>query len=123
MYRSTRFLWLVVVTSFFSLSTQKGCYPLTPKKIHTFSSCNVASALFPETAALINVSTLFKIEGTFLTPQDGYKTGWGVGGRSEKQGFALLMLESGEVDDMLRWIVGISDAFKVRRTLPLSTKS
>ncbi|GAA6010185.1 hypothetical protein JCM11491_005381 [Sporobolomyces phaffii] len=72
-----------------------------------------ASALFPETAALINVSTLFKIEGTFLTPQDGYRTGWGVGGRSEKQGFALLMLESGEVDDMLRWIVGISDAFKL----------
>jgi len=75
---------------------------------------STASALFPETAALINLSTLFKIEGTFLTPQDGYRTGWGVGGRSEKQGFALLMLESGEADDMLRWIVGIADAFKVR---------
>lgn len=82
-----------------------------------------ASALFPETAALINVSTLFKIEGTFLTPQDGYKTGWGVGGRSEKQGFALLMLESGEVDDMLRWIVGISDAFKVRLAVPCISAS
>ncbi|GAA6059179.1 hypothetical protein JCM10212_005524 [Sporobolomyces blumeae] len=72
-----------------------------------------ASALFPETAALINHSTLFKLEGTFLTPQDGYRTGWGVGGRAEKQGFALLMLESGEVDDMLRWIVGTADAFKL----------
>ena len=84
---------------------------------HTNSTAT-ASALFPETAALINLSTLFKIEGTFLTPQDGYRTGWGVGGRSEKQGFALLMLESGEADDMLRWIVGIADAFKVRLFCP-----
>lgn len=39
--------------------------------------------------------------------------GWGVGGRKEKQGFALMMLDEGGFEEMLKWIVGISDAFKV----------
>lgn len=60
-------------------------------------------------------STLFKVEGTFLNPSDSYlASGWGVGGRAEKQGFALLMLEEGNYLDMLHWVVGLADAFKVR---------
>ena len=53
----------------------------------------------------------------FLNPADDYKTGpgtWGVGGRAEKQGFALLMLEDGDALAMLQWIVCLADAFKVR---------
>lgn len=72
-----------------------------------------ASAIFPEAEALIDRSTLFKIEGTFLNPADGYKTGWGVGGRAEKQGYALVMLEEGGASEMLQWIVGTADAFKL----------
>ncbi|GAA5821219.1 hypothetical protein JCM11251_004519 [Rhodosporidiobolus azoricus] len=72
-----------------------------------------ASALFPEAEALIESSTLFKVEGTFLNPADGYKSGWGVGGRAEKQGYALLMLEEGGMTEMLHWIVALADVFKL----------
>lgn len=72
-----------------------------------------ASAIYPESEKLVNKSTLFKIEGTFLNPNDGFRSGWGVGGRAEKQGYALIMLEEGDYMDMLEWIVGLSDAFKV----------
>ncbi|KAK4051814.1 hypothetical protein OIV83_002519 [Microbotryomycetes sp. JL201] len=72
-----------------------------------------AAAIYPESEKLINRATLFKVEGTFLNPNDGYKTGWGVGGRAEKQGYALLMLEEGDFMGMLEWIVGLSDAFKL----------
>jgi hypothetical protein len=48
-----------------------------------------------------------------LNPNDGYRSGWGVGGRAEKQGYSLLMLEEGDYMGMLEWIVGLSDAFKV----------
>ncbi|KAK4058448.1 hypothetical protein OIO90_000607 [Microbotryomycetes sp. JL221] len=72
-----------------------------------------AAAIYPESEKLINRATLFKIEGTFLNPNDGFKTGWGVGGRAEKQGYALLMLEEGDYMGMLEWIVGLSDAFKL----------
>lgn len=72
------------------------------------------AAIFPESEKLIDISSLFKIEGTFLNPMDGFKGGWGVGGRAEKQGFALLMLDEGDALAMLHWIVGLSDAFKVR---------
>ncbi|KAK4700142.1 hypothetical protein P7C70_g6109, partial [Phenoliferia sp. Uapishka_3] len=72
------------------------------------------SAVFPESEALINRSTLFKIEGSFLNPADTYKTaGWGVGGRAEKQGLALLMLDEGDSMVMLNWIVAFADAFKL----------
>ncbi|GAA5858489.1 hypothetical protein JCM8547_007329 [Rhodosporidiobolus lusitaniae] len=71
------------------------------------------AAIFPEAEALIENSTLFKLEGTFLNPADGYRGGWGVGGRGEKQGFALLMLEEGGAMDMLHWIVGLADVFKL----------
>ncbi|KAM0753820.1 hypothetical protein T439DRAFT_164204 [Meredithblackwellia eburnea MCA 4105] len=72
------------------------------------------SAVFPESEQLIDQSSLFKVEGTFLNPSDGYKSnGWGVGGRAEKQGFALLMLDEGDAYSMLNWIVGFSDAFKL----------
>lgn len=59
------------------------------------------------------MSSLFKIEGTFLNPADGFKMGWGVGGRAEKQGYALLMTDEGGVDGMLQWIVGLADVFKL----------
>ncbi|KAM0788423.1 hypothetical protein ACM66B_001559 [Microbotryomycetes sp. NB124-2] len=72
-----------------------------------------AAAIYPESEKLINRATLFKVEGTFLNPNDGYKSGWGVGGRAEKQGYALLMLEEGDYMGMLEWIVGLSDAFKL----------
>lgn len=72
------------------------------------------AAIFPESEQLVEVSTLFKVEGTFLNPADGYRSGWGVGGRAEKQGFALLMLDEGNAMAMLQWIVGMMDAFKVR---------
>ncbi|SCV67650.1 BQ2448_5261 [Microbotryum intermedium] len=72
-----------------------------------------ASAIYPESEKLIDRSGLFKIEGTFLNPHDGYKSGWGVGGRAERQGFALLMVEEGAAAAMLQWIVGISDVFKL----------
>lgn len=72
-----------------------------------------AAAIYPEAEKLINKASLFKIEGTFLNPNDGYRTGWGVGGRAEKQGYALMMLEDGDHQGMLEWIVGLSDAFKV----------
>ena len=39
--------------------------------------------------------------------------GWGVGGRAEKQGLALLMVDEGDSTTMLHWIVGLSDVFKV----------
>lgn len=76
-----------------------------------------AAALYPESEKLIEVSSLFKVEGTFLNPADGFRYGWGVGGRAEKQGMALLMADEGGVAAMLNWIVGLSDAFKVRHTL------
>ena len=72
-----------------------------------------AAALYPESEKLIQVSSLFKVEGTFLNPADGYKMGWGVGGRAEKQGFALLMVDEGDSTTMLHWIVGLADVFKV----------
>lgn len=74
-----------------------------------------ASALFPESedAQIINRSALFKLEGTFLNPADGYKGGWGVGGRAERQGFALLMPDEADANTMLQWIIGVADAFKV----------
>ncbi|SCZ93519.1 BZ3500_MvSof-1268-A1-R1_Chr6-3g08712 [Microbotryum saponariae] len=72
-----------------------------------------ASAIYPESEKLIDRSGLFKIEGTFLNPHDRYKLGWGVGGRAERQGYALLMVEEGAAAAMLQWIVGISDVFKV----------
>ncbi|BGP14418.1 hypothetical protein JCM10213v2_002366 [Rhodosporidiobolus nylandii] len=72
-----------------------------------------AAAIFPETEALVDRSAIFKIEGTFLNPQDGYRSGWGVGGRAEKQGYALLMLEEGGAMAMLQWIVGLADVFKL----------
>ncbi|BGP01263.1 hypothetical protein NBRC10513v2_002214 [Rhodotorula toruloides] len=72
------------------------------------------AAIFPESEALMEGSTLFKVEGTFLNPSDSYlASGWGVGGRAEKQGFALLMLEEGNYLDMLHWVVGLADAFKL----------
>lgn len=72
------------------------------------------SAIFPESEALLEHSTLFKIEGTFLDPSDGYlNSGWGIGGRAEKQGYGLLMLEEGGLLDMLHWIVALADVFKV----------
>lgn len=73
-----------------------------------------AAAIYPESDKLVDISSLFKIEGTFLNASNGYKGGWGVGGRAEKQAFALLMLDEGDAMAMLEWIVGISDAFKVR---------
>lgn len=76
------------------------------------------AAIFPESEKLLDHSTLFKIEGTFLNPTSGYKLGWGVGGRGEKQGFALLMLEEGGVMDMLHWIVALADVFKVHLFFP-----
>ena len=81
---------------------------------HSHPPVFYAAAIFPESEKLIDISSLFKIEGTFLNPMDGFKGGWGVGGRAEKQGFALLMLDEGDALAMLHWIVGLSDAFKVR---------
>lgn len=82
-----------------------------------------ASAVFPESEQLMEHSTLFKIEGTFLSPHDKYTAaGWGAGGRGDKQGFALVMLEEGNYRDMLYWIVGISDAFKVSFADVLATE-
>ncbi|KDE04897.1 hypothetical protein MVLG_04655 [Microbotryum lychnidis-dioicae p1A1 Lamole] len=72
-----------------------------------------ASAIYPESEKLVDRSGLFKIEGTFLNPHDSYKLGWGVGGRAERQGYALLMVEEGAAAAMLQWIVGISDVFKL----------
>lgn len=72
------------------------------------------SALFPKSERDINTSSLFKIEGTFLNPEDGFASGWGVGGRTEKQGFALLKLEDRDTLEMLPWIVALTDAFRVR---------
>ena len=67
---------------------------------------------------------MFKVEGTFLSAAEGWNSaGYGVGGRAEKQGHAYLMLEEGNSMDMLYWIVGIADAFKVRFPLPRSTAS
>jgi CCR4-NOT transcriptional complex subunit CAF120 len=72
-----------------------------------------AAALYPESEKLVEVSSLFKVEGTFLNPADGFKNGWGVGGRAEKQGMALLMADEGGCSTMLNWIVGLADVFKV----------
>ncbi|GAA6027998.1 hypothetical protein JCM8097_001822 [Rhodosporidiobolus ruineniae] len=73
-----------------------------------------AAAIYPETEALVERSTVFKVEGTFLDPREGFQSGGrGVGGRADRQGYALLMLEEGNVMDMLHWIVGLSDVFKL----------
>lgn len=70
---------------------------------------------------MLEHSTLFKIEGTFLDPSDGYmNSGWGIGGRAEKQGFGLLMLEDGGLIDMLHWIVALADVFRVRSVARIS---
>lgn len=74
-----------------------------------------AAAIYPDHDALLESSTLFKIEGTFLSGAEGWvATGYGVGGRAEKQGYAYMMLEEGSCVDMLHWVVGLADAFKVR---------
>ncbi|GAA6054229.1 hypothetical protein JCM3770_001402 [Rhodotorula araucariae] len=73
-----------------------------------------AAAIYPDHDALLESSTMFKVEGSFLSAADGWNsTGYGVGGRAEKQGHAYLMLEEGSSMDMLYWIVGIADAFKL----------
>lgn len=95
---------------------------LGPDSLTLHPAVFYAAAIYPESEKLIDRASLFKIEGTFLNPNDGYKTGWGVGGRAEKQGYALLMLEEGNYQGMLEWIVGLADAFKVSSRCSLESK-
>ena len=93
-------------------------YSLCPAQSSCSSSSLAAAAIYPDHDALLESSTLFKVEGTFLSSAEGWvATGYGVGGRAEKQGYAYMMLEEGSCVDMLHWIVGIADAFKVRSPL------
>ena len=93
----------------------------TGRRAHRPTSSSAAAAIYPDHDALLESSTLFKVEGTFLSSAEGWvATGYGVGGRAEKQGYAYMMLEEGSCVDMLHWIVGIADAFKVRPASSLS---
>lgn len=67
------------------------------------------AAIYPESKMMIDNSTLFKVEGTFLEGVDGgdgpFKRG--------REGFMLGMAEEGGSAKMIGWLLGFMDAFSL----------
>ncbi|MBW0476945.1 hypothetical protein O181_016660 [Austropuccinia psidii MF-1] len=78
------------------------------KPIGTFAAVNFAAAVYPESKALIESSTMFKLEGDFQSfHPDGRPS------ENLEQGFILATPDDGTLQDMLAWLLGIMSAFKL----------
>ncbi|KAG0144671.1 hypothetical protein CROQUDRAFT_94819 [Cronartium quercuum f. sp. fusiforme G11] len=79
------------------------------KIIGTMSSVQAVAAMYPESKALVDSSTMFKIEGLFrLSGPDGRPTD-----QAGAEGFILATPGEGTVSDMIGWLLGIMDTFRL----------
>lgn len=90
------------------------CLIFSPKKgskktLGVMSAVRFVAAIYPESKALIDSSTMFKIEGRFQPH--------GPDGRPAEQpaaeGFVLATPGEGTISDMLGWLLGIMDPFRL----------